>query len=308
MSDSPGEITRKVREFYERCHFPGDRPLDHDGLILTRWFAKSAAALDRGAAAPTRVLDAGCGTGNTSVALARHYPAIQFLGIDHSLSSLAQAEKRARHSGLRNLSFHHGDLMHPLAAGRFDIILCLGVLHHTADMRRVLANLRACLNPGGHLYLWVYGRHGRYRHSLNMRLLAILTGPAAAPDEALSLAGEFALPTGGESPLDDLLGRNRLDPNHRQTFRDPVWIADQFLHPHETPVDLEELLQLIAACGLELQRQFDICEDLASYFPSAPLRERFLKLSPRDRLIALDLLLKPERYFVLLRHGPAPEE
>jgi SAM-dependent methyltransferase len=300
MSDSPGEITHRVREFYERCHFPGDRPLDHDGLVLTRWFAKSVAARN---GAPTRVLDAGCGTGNTSVALARHYPAIQFLGVDHSLASLAQAGERARHSGLSNLSFHHGDLMQPLAAGRFDIILCLGVLHHTADMRRVLANLRNCLNPGGHLYLWVYGKHGRYRHSLNMRLLAMLTGPAS-PGEALPLAREFALGSGNDSPLDDLLGRDRLDPTHRRIFRDPIWIADQFLHPHETPVDLEELLQLISGCGLELQRQFDIREDLAAYFPSAPLREQFLQLSPRDRLIALDLLLKPERYFVLL--GPAP--
>ena len=48
-----------------------------------------------------------------------------------------------------------------------------------SDMGRVLANLRGCLNPGGHLYLWVYGKHGRYRHSLNMRLLAMLTGPGA---------------------------------------------------------------------------------------------------------------------------------
>src|ERR1039457_6229240 len=216
MSDFPGEITHRVREFYERCHFPGDRPLDHDGLVLTRWFAKSVAARN---GAPTRVLDAGCGTGNTSVALARHYPAIQFLGVDHALSSLAQAGERAHHSGLSNLSFHHGDLMQPLAAGRFDIILCLGVLHHTADMRRVLANLRNCLNPGGHLYLWVYGKHGRYRHSLNMRLLAMLTGPAS-PDEALPLAREFALGSGDDSPLDDLLGRDRLDPTHRRTFRD----------------------------------------------------------------------------------------
>lgn len=305
MSEATGELTRRVREFYEQCHFPGDRPLDHDGLVLARWFARSVAERP---ARRIRVLDAGCGTGNTSVALARHYPAVHFMGIDHSLSSLAQAEERASRAGVGNLSFQHGDLMNPLGVGGFDIVLCLGVLHHTADMRRVLGNLRACLNSDGQLYLWVYGKYGRYRHSLNVRLLAMLAGPSAAPDEALSLAREFAFGGGDESPLNDLLGRNRLDPNHREIFRDPVWIADQFLHPLEALVDLEELLELTSGCGFELERQLDIREDYVSYFPSAPLRERFLKLAAHDRLIALDLLLKPERYFVLLGPGPSRKE
>jgi hypothetical protein len=89
---------------------------------------------------------------------------------------------------------------------------------------------------------------------------------------------------------------------HRLTLEDPVWIADQFLNPHETLLDLEELTGLATACGLEIEQLLGIRDDLSSYFNSAALYGRFRKLSGEDRLIALDLLLKPERYFVLLRN------
>lgn len=43
---------------------------------------------------------------------------------------------------------------------KFDIVFCIGVLHHLADPRRALAQLVKALKPEGKLLLWVYAREG----------------------------------------------------------------------------------------------------------------------------------------------------
>lgn len=301
MSDA--EITRKSREFYEQFQFPGSRPIDHDGLVLLRRFTRSIQ--QRSALIPDRmlrVLDAGCGTGNTSVSLARQFPQVVFFGIDQSQTSLAKAKELATGAGVKNVRFRTGNLLKPLPwQNPFDVILCLGVLHHTADMSRTLTNLRRSLVNGGELFLWIYGKHGRYRHSLNTRLLRMLLGKQCSPEVALELATQFALNADNGSALRDLIGRTKIDEMQRKAFTDPVWIADQFLNPQEVLIDMEALLNLVQASGLELVHVLGMNGNAAQLLNSAPLMKRFEQLSPRDQLIAQDLLLKPERYFVVLR-------
>lgn len=41
----------------------------------------------------------------------------------------------------------------------FDVVHSWGVLHHTGDMRRALANAAALVRPGGHLVVAIYNRH-----------------------------------------------------------------------------------------------------------------------------------------------------
>lgn len=41
----------------------------------------------------------------------------------------------------------------------FDIVHSWGVLHHTGDLRRALANAGSLVRPGGHLVVAVYNRH-----------------------------------------------------------------------------------------------------------------------------------------------------
>lgn len=303
----PADVTGSVREFYERWRFPGRRPLDRDGLILARHFAAAVEHLrEQRRDEPIRVLDAGCGTGNTSVALARRYPEIRIVGVDQSLGSLEEARANAQAAGVSNLTFESGDLMRE-RTGCYDIILCLGVLHHTARIDCGLRNLAFCLRPEGRLFLWLYGRHGRYRHTLNRRLLRVLAGAEADLDEQLSLARELVAERREYRPLDDLVGPSGRDAALSRVLEDPVWLADQFVSPHEELVDMAELLQLIAACGLELKQWLGVRHDPASYFESPALRERFAALGHAERLLAIDLLLKPERYFVLLGRQDAAE-
>ncbi len=296
-------LTREVREFYERFQFPGTRPLDRDGMILMRRLARTLAGQPgEGEGMRPHVLDAGCGTGNTAISLARCFPGADFLAVDVSGPSLAVAENAAARAGVGNILFRKWDLMEMIPSdGPFDVVLCLGVLHHVADMKLVLTNLGRILARGGDLYLWVYGRHGRYRHGLNRRLLKFLLEAKPGGADPVHLAREFASQVQEGAPMRDLFGDAPGSSMLAGVVAEEPWIADQFLHPNEAAVDMEELLALVQSAGLRVDTWLGAPEDLSRHVSSRELLERFECLGRRERLLALDLLLKPEHYFVSLR-------
>jgi len=297
-------VTRKVREFYERYHFPGVRPMDMDGLILMRRMMTFISNRSH-PGAKIRVLDAGCGTGNTVLSLARRFGNVDFLGIDISAPSLSEAKQAASDAGLQNLRFRNWNVMTPLQGEEmFDAILCLGVLHHTADMEHVLFNLGGMLKDDGELHLWIYGTHGRYRHTLNRRLLAMLLDTKEDASDSLPFAKEFVFKVGQGAIVDDLFGKTSASSKYKKILDDPAWLADQFLHPNEIVIDMEKLLPLVARSGLKLDTWHGVADDISKYVDSPDLAARFNLLPGDHRLIALDLLLKPDHYFVTLRRSP----
>jgi hypothetical protein len=167
-------------------------------------------------------------------------------------------------------------------------------------MEKVLINLNKKLDDSGVMFLWIYGKHGRYRHSLNMRLLKMLLELKPEPENKIDLAIEFATKTEQGLPLIDLIGKMKTDEMQMNAFKSPVWIADQFLNPYETLIDMEELLRLTSRAGFKISRILGVEENISKRFFSEKLSERFLRLSKNKQLIAADLLLKPERYFVML--------
>src|SRR5512147_616792 len=76
-SQGASEVTR---DFYEQFPFPGTRPIDRDGLIFMRRFAQSIERARGITSERLNVLDAGCGTGNTTLSLARRFNEVQFTG------------------------------------------------------------------------------------------------------------------------------------------------------------------------------------------------------------------------------------
>jgi ubiquinone/menaquinone biosynthesis C-methylase UbiE len=105
-----------------------------------------------------RCLDAGCGGGRNSIAMAR-LGASHVTGIDLGVQGLQDAGRRA--GDLTNLDFQHASVLDiPFPDDTFDVVWCAGVLQHTADEDRALDELTRVLNPGGHLYLLVYATGG----------------------------------------------------------------------------------------------------------------------------------------------------
>jgi SAM-dependent methyltransferase len=52
-----------------------------------------------------------------------------------------------------------GDLCE-VDAGRFDVVYCIGVLHHLKDPERGVQSVLRHTRPGGRFHAWVYGREG----------------------------------------------------------------------------------------------------------------------------------------------------
>jgi SAM-dependent methyltransferase len=114
--------------------------------------AHGARALAILAAQPgERVLDVGCGCGDTALAIARAVgPAGRVLGVDISMPMLARARERAAAAGLANASFEHADAQtHALPAAAFDALFSrFGVMFFEAPAT-AFANLARALRPGG---------------------------------------------------------------------------------------------------------------------------------------------------------------
>lgn len=108
------------------------------------------------------ILVAGCGTGKQAVEVATTYKNAQVTAIDLSRTSLAYAKSRAHERGLDNILFMQGDILElGQLEGKFDLVECMGVLHHMANPAAGLAVLKGMLKPTGFLRLALYSYRGR---------------------------------------------------------------------------------------------------------------------------------------------------
>jgi SAM-dependent methyltransferase len=101
------------------------------------------------AGGPLRVLDAGCGDGLLSLALARRHPEWEIVGLDIRDDLLAGARERARNRGLGNVDFAQADLTASLPESGFDVVMALECLSEIPDDRAALAAMTGALAPRG---------------------------------------------------------------------------------------------------------------------------------------------------------------
>ena len=107
------------------------------------------------------VLIAGCGTGN-HICQAANYLNANILGVDLSLSSLAYAKRKVEELGLKNIDFLHADILQLKdLKKKFDIIECVGVLHHMHDPSQGLKILVDLLELNGLLLIGLYSEKAR---------------------------------------------------------------------------------------------------------------------------------------------------
>ncbi|WP_284643556.1 class I SAM-dependent methyltransferase [Paenibacillus silviterrae] len=90
------------------------------------------------------VLDAGCGVGAFSEPLVKHNTVY---GVDFSVKSLEFAAKR----GLVTMSEDLTAL--PFEQGKFDVVMCIGVIQLIEEYRKVLDELSRVTKPGGTLLI-----------------------------------------------------------------------------------------------------------------------------------------------------------
>jgi SAM-dependent methyltransferase len=100
-----------------------------------------------------RVLDVGCGCGDTTFEIARRIgPSGAVTGIDISGPMLQTARASARTAGVSNVTFEHADAQTAaLPRQHFDVIFSRFGVMFFADPKAAFTNLRGALKPGGRL-------------------------------------------------------------------------------------------------------------------------------------------------------------
>ena len=103
------------------------------------------------------LLDVGCGTGVRTHSLARR--GMEVDGIDFSARQLALARSLADQEGVPGMHFFQRDLVRDDWSGRqrqYDSVFINALLHHLTyeELDLVFQRLRACVKPGGRLYLY----------------------------------------------------------------------------------------------------------------------------------------------------------
>ncbi|HWS67764.1 MAG TPA: methyltransferase domain-containing protein [Steroidobacteraceae bacterium] len=106
------------------------------------------------------VLEAGCGVGAQTVALARRSPGARFMSVDVSAESVAEAKRVAGAAGITNVQFQQADIFSPpFAPESFDHVFVCFVLEHLSRPDQALAILNSLLRPGGTMTV-IEGDHG----------------------------------------------------------------------------------------------------------------------------------------------------
>jgi SAM-dependent methyltransferase len=154
LTEIDGAVSRAVRQQYEENPYP-------------RWVTPAiprqlSVSLQ---SQPTQILSAliaGCGTGLSTIELARQLPSTRITAIDLSLASLSYAARMAQKLGLTNIEFGQADIMKLASLDRrFDFIDASGVLHHLADPWGGWRILLSLLRPGGLMQVGLYSELAR---------------------------------------------------------------------------------------------------------------------------------------------------
>jgi SAM-dependent methyltransferase len=110
-----------------------------------------------GVAPGDRVLDVGCGTGQTTREAARAAVAGRALGVDLSAQMLDHARRLSREEGLGNVSFLQADVqVHRFPAASFEVGISRFGAMFFADPVAAFGNIGRALIPGGRLVLMVW--------------------------------------------------------------------------------------------------------------------------------------------------------
>jgi SAM-dependent methyltransferase len=149
--EAAGPNAEQVRYWNEQA---GPKWVELQELIDAQIAPLGRAAMERaGIRAGERVLDVGCGCGETSLELGRRVGASgSVLGVDVSHVMLERARARARAAGTAHVRFEEGDAQtHAFAPASVDVLFSRFGVMFFADPRAAFANLRRALAPDGRL-------------------------------------------------------------------------------------------------------------------------------------------------------------
>ncbi len=216
--------------------------------------------------APFDVLIAGCGTGQQAALSASGYGGMaQLMAIDISLPSLAYAKRMCGKYRIENVEFAQADIQNAAHLKKqFDIVECIGVLHHMASPFAGWQTLLDQLKPGGLMYIGLYSAISRANIAA-LRADPVNPKPGCSDDDARAYRTQ-------------LMSRDEHEPGSELRGSDDFYSLSEFrdlvLHESEQQMTLEQIETFLNENGLVF-RGFTLdphrSEDFAKRYPDDAL-------------------------------------
>ena len=120
-------------------------------LLGTTWFPAITDVDQRlRSQPPARVADVGCGTGWSSIGIAKAYPLAEVDAFDIDEASIADARRNAQASGVADrIRFEVRDAADPSLAGKYDLVTAFETIHDMSNPVGALKAMRALARTGG---------------------------------------------------------------------------------------------------------------------------------------------------------------
>ncbi|MFB2736456.1 class I SAM-dependent methyltransferase [Umezakia ovalisporum] len=286
-------VSAAVAKLYDTYPFPPEPLLDEPPPGYNwRWNWLAAYNFCTGRKPPQqniRILDAGCGSGVGTEYLVHLNPQARVVGIDLSAGTLKVAKERCERSRADRVEFHHLSLYDvEQLVGEFDLINCVGVLHHLPDPIRGIQALAKKLAPGGIMHIFVYGELGRWEIQLMQKAIALLQGDKKGDYRDGVEVGRQIF---ASLPKNNRIVKRDKELWSLENHKDECF-ADMYVHPQEIDYNIDTLFELIDASGLEfLGFSNPDFWQLSRLLAKAPeLMAKAKNLSDRQRYRLIELL------------------
>lgn len=226
-------------------------------------------------AAPGRIVDLGCGPGNSTEALAARYPGAALAGLDSSPAMLAAARRR-----LPGVPFEEADLASWSPDGPVDLLFANAVFQWVPDHLAVLTRLVGALPAGGVLAVQMPDNRAEPTHRTMDEVAR--AGPWAAAIAAAGIGREDLPPAGAY--YDAFVAAGAAVDLWRTTYHHVLadvaaiveWVKGTGLRPYLDPLDEPARAGYLAAYA----------EALAAHYPPQ-VDGRVLLRFPRLFMVAV---------------------
>lgn len=263
------DIHTKVNQMYELVPFP---QYDHEERLhnlpdeILRYKYLNIDSRMEGA----KMLDVGCGTGDRTILVAKHYKVKELIGFDACKKSLKIASKVSQDENYSSFRAVHGSLFEmPFEDNYFDIVVSWGVLHHTGNPLEGLKEMKRVCKKGGFIGFFVYNSFADWRHNIQR-------------NEIMRNGGEEI-----KERLDYAIKKYSKKPFNSLTSYEISRFYDQYVQPYKSDHTIDEILSWQKELNLEysgsfpplqLKQTINYVKDRNSYAEEYPVRTLFGKL------------------------------
>ena len=215
------------------------------------------------------VYEFGCGAGWLSNSIALHYDK-QVTAVDFTAKAVQRAREVADYIAIETPpNFLVGNLFEIELENTADLVVSMGVLHHTADPKGGFQRIARLVATGGYIYLGLYHRYGR--------------------EPFLRLFREIMETQGEQAALQHYAQMTHTRPEDRTYLQS--WFRDQVLHPHESQHTLQEV------CGWLDEAGFALTSSSINRFQAFESRQQLFDLEPEYAQLSQQANYDEGRYF-----------